>query len=70
MGGENPALDYIKQALLNHKYVVTANKEVIAKYGSELLEIARKNGVDILYEASVGGGIPLLLPLQARPVSK
>src|SRR4030042_3633601 len=64
MGGENPALDSIKQALLNHKYVVTANKEVMAKYGSELLEIAQENGVDILYEASVGGGIPLLLPLR------
>ena len=64
MGGENPALDYIKQALLNHKYVVTANKEVMAKYGSELLEIAQEKGVDILYEASAGGGIPLLLPLK------
>ncbi len=64
MGGENPALDYIKQALNNHKYVVTANKEVMAKYGAELLEIAREKGVDILYEASVGGGIPLLLPLK------
>lgn len=64
MGGESPALDYIKQAISNHKYVVTANKEVISKYGSELLEIAQDNVVDIHYEASVGGGIPLLLPLQ------
>jgi homoserine dehydrogenase len=64
MGGENPALDYIKQALLNHKYVVTANKEVMSKYGSELLKIAQEKGVDILYEASVGGGIPLILPLK------
>ncbi|MFC1925257.1 homoserine dehydrogenase [Chloroflexota bacterium] len=64
MGGESPALDYIKQALSNQKYVVTANKEVIAKYGSDLLEIAQEKGVDILYEASVGGGIPLILPLQ------
>lgn len=64
LGGESPALEYIKQALSNHKYVVTANKEVIAKYGSELLEIAQEKGVDIRYEASVGGGIPLLLPLQ------
>ena len=64
MGGENPAFEYIKQALHNHKYIVTANKEVMAKYGSELLGIARENGVDILYEASAGGGIPLLLPLK------
>jgi len=64
IGGEHPASGYIKQALLNGKYVVTANKEVIAKHGSELLEIAQERGVDILYEASVGGGIPLLLPLK------
>jgi len=64
IGGEQPALGYIKQALLNGKYVVTANKEVIAKHGSQLLEIAQEGGVDILYEASVGGGIPLLLPLK------
>ncbi len=64
IGGEHPALGYIKQALLNGKYVVTANKEVIAKHGSQLLEIAQERGVDILYEASVGGGIPLLLPLK------
>jgi homoserine dehydrogenase len=64
IGGEQPALGYIKQALLNGKYVVTANKEVIAKHGSQLLGIAQERGVDILYEASVGGGIPLLLPLK------
>jgi len=64
IGGENPSYQYIKQALISHKYVVTANKEVMAKYGSELLEVAQENGVDILYEASVGGGIPLLLPLR------
>lgn len=64
MGGETPALDYIKQSLSNHKYVVTANKEVIAKHGTELLELAQENGVGILYEASVGGGIPLLMPLR------
>ncbi len=64
LGGEEPALEYIKQALHNGKYVVTANKEVMAKHGPELLEIAQTEGVDILYEASVGGGIPLLLPLK------
>jgi homoserine dehydrogenase len=64
IGGEHPALEYIEQALLSGKYVVTANKEVIAKHGSQLLGTAQEKGVDILYEASVGGGIPLLLPLK------
>jgi homoserine dehydrogenase len=64
IGGEQPALGYIEQALLDGKHVVTANKEVIAKHGSQLLGIAQERGVDILYEASVGGGIPLLLPLK------
>jgi homoserine dehydrogenase len=63
IGGEQPALEYIRQALLNGKHVVTANKEVVAKHGSELLRMAQEKGVSILYEASVGGGIPLLLPL-------
>jgi homoserine dehydrogenase len=56
-------LEYIRQALLSGKHVVTANKEVVAKHGSELLRMAQEKGVSILYEASVGGGIPLLLPL-------
>ena len=64
IGGEDPALGYIKQALLSGKSVVTANKEVISKHGLELLSIAQQKGVDLLYEASVGGGIPLLLPLR------
>ena len=64
MGGEHPALEYIKQAISNGKHVVTANKEVIAKYGYELLSLARKHHVDIRYEASVGGGIPLISPFQ------
>lgn len=64
IGGEQPAAAFIKQALLSGKYVVTANKEVIAKQGPELLEIAQQNGAGLLYEASVGGGIPLLLPLK------
>jgi len=63
IGGENPALEYIKQALSSGKSVVTANKEVMAKRGLELLEMARQSGVGLHYEASVGGGIPLLLPL-------
>jgi len=64
MGGEHPALEYISQSLQAHRYVVTANKEVMAKHGEELLTTARDSGVAIMFEASVGGGIPLLMPLQ------
>jgi len=64
MGGEHPAYEYIKAALASGRYVVTANKEVMAKHGPELLALARRNSVDILYEASVGGGIPLIAPLK------
>jgi len=64
MGGEEPALTYIKQALNNKKHVVTANKEVISKYGKELLELAQQNKVNLLFEASVAGGIPIIIPLK------
>lgn len=64
IGGEDPAAAYIESALKNGKHVVTANKDVMAKFGPELLQLADQNGVEILYEASVGGGIPLLLPLK------
>jgi homoserine dehydrogenase len=64
MGGEHPAYELIRDALTSSRYVVTANKEVMAKHGPELLELARARGVDILYEASVGGGIPLIAPLK------
>jgi homoserine dehydrogenase len=64
LGGENPAYDYIKWALESGRYVVTANKEVMAKHGPELLALAQEKGVDILYEASVGGGIPIIAPLK------
>ena len=64
MGGEQPALEYMKQAIANGKHVVTANKEVIAKYGYELLSLAQKRNVDLRYEASVGSGIPLISPFQ------
>jgi homoserine dehydrogenase len=64
MGGENPAYDYIKQGLAAGRYVVTANKEVIAKHGPELLALAAEAGTDILYEASVGSGIPIISPLK------
>jgi len=64
MGGESPAYDYIKQSLSRGRYVVTANKEIMAKHGPELLALAAKAGCDILYEASVGGGIPIVSPLK------
>ncbi len=62
--GEDPAFDYTRRALKAGKYVVTANKEVMAKHGPELLALAREHGVDLLYEASVGGGIPIIAPLK------
>lgn len=64
IGGEQPACNYIKKALEKGKHVVTANKEVVAKHGTELKETARRNGVCLYYEASVGGGIPLVAVLE------
>jgi homoserine dehydrogenase len=62
--GEHPALEFISRALEAGKYVVTANKEVMAKHGSHLLTLAHDRGVDLLFEASVGGGIPIIAPLK------
>lgn len=62
IGGEHPALEYITAAIRSGKHVVTANKEVISKHGYELCSLARKHGVEIRFEASVGGGIPLIAP--------
>ena len=64
IGGESPALQYIEKAISGGKHVVTANKEVIAKHGAKLLASAQQNGVRLFYEASVGGGIPLIGPFQ------
>ena len=64
LGGESPAWEYIKDAISKGKHVVTANKEVMAKHGLELLTSAAEHGVNLLYEASVGGGIPLISPLK------
>ena len=64
MGGESPAAECIAQALSAGKSVVTANKEVMAKHGPRLLELAREHGVELRYEASVGGGIPIIGVLQ------
>ena len=60
IGGESPAAQYLEGALLAGKHVVTANKEVMAKRGPELLSLAQRKGVNLLYEASVGGGIPII----------
>jgi homoserine dehydrogenase len=62
IGGENPAFDFIKRCITAGKHVVTANKEVMAKHGYEILQLARDNHVDVRYEASVGGGIPVISP--------
>ncbi len=64
LGGESPAWEYIRDAMLTGKHVVTANKEVMAKHGVELLTLAAEHQVNLLYEASVGGGIPLISPLR------
>ena len=64
IGGEHPALEYIRECLTSGKHVVTANKEVMAKHGCELLALAKEHQVGLRYEASVGGGIPLIAPLQ------
>ncbi len=60
MGGSEPAAEYFRRALISGKHVVTANKEVMAKQGAELLDLARANGVNLLFEASVGGCIPIV----------
>ncbi len=64
IGGENPALEYLTRALSDGKQAVTANKEVIAKHGAKLAELAREHGVGLRYEASVGGGIPIISRFQ------
>jgi homoserine dehydrogenase len=64
IGGEHPALEYITRALSGGRHVVTSNKEVIAKHGVELLALAQRHGVGLQYEASVGGGIPLIAPFK------
>ncbi len=63
MGGAHPASDYTRAALEAGKHVVTSNKEVVATFGTELLALAAQHGVRYLFEASVGGGIPVLRPL-------
>ena len=64
MGGAHPAYDFTYAALKAGKHVVTSNKEVVATFGVELLELARQNQVSYLFEGSVGGGIPIIRPMQ------
>ena len=63
MGGLEPAYTFVKTALLQGRSVATSNKELVAKYGAELIGIAEEKKVNFLFEASVGGGIPIIRPL-------
>lgn len=63
MGGINPAYDFSKRALAGGKSVCTSNKELVATHGPELLRLARENKCNYLFEASVGGGIPIIRPI-------
>lgn len=65
MGGLHPAYEYMKQALINKKHVISANKDMIAEYFEELTNIAYENKVHLKYEAAVAGGIPILKPIQS-----
>lgn len=63
LGGLHPSYEYLKRAIENKINVVTANKDMLAEFGAELVSLAKENGVTIKFEASVGGGIPVLKPL-------
>lgn len=63
MGGLEPAFTFVSACLEKGKHVVTSNKELVAKKGDVLLDLAAKNNVNFLFEASVGGGIPIIRPL-------
>ncbi|OUO38785.1 homoserine dehydrogenase [Flavonifractor sp. An306] len=63
IGGAKVALDFTRRALMAGKSVVTSNKELVAEHGCELLRLAQEKGVSYLFEASVGGGIPIIRPL-------
>lgn len=63
IGGLNPAYRFVKESLLAGKSVVTSNKELVSVYGDELLAIAKEKNLNFLFEASVGGGIPIIRPI-------
>ena len=64
IGGINPAKELIETAIKNQKHIVTANKELLAKHGQELFELAKQNNIVILYEAAIAGGIPIIMPVK------
>ena len=64
MGGVNPAKDFILKAMAHGKHVVTANKDVVAQFGHDLFDAADAHQVDFLFEAAVGGAIPIIMPLK------
>lgn len=64
IGGIHPAYEVVKEAILHHKQVVTANKALLAKHGNELFKLADENHVQIMYEAAVAGGIPIIKVLR------
>ena len=64
MGGLEPAREYMLKAMEHGKNVVTANKDVVAQFGKEMFAMAEKHDVDFMFEASVGGGIPIITPLK------
>lgn len=68
MGGIDPARQYVLEAIERGKSVVTCNKELMAKHGSEVLDRAKAQGVDVNFEGSVGGGIPIIQPLKQQLV--
>jgi homoserine dehydrogenase len=63
MGGQDPALDYIRKGISLGRHIVTANKEVMARHGPDILAMARQKGVQVLFEAAVAGGTPIVAPL-------
>ncbi|MBR5931641.1 MAG: homoserine dehydrogenase [Lachnospiraceae bacterium] len=63
MGGTHPAYEYVKEALERGKNVCTSNKALVADYGPELVKLAKEKSVNFLFEASVGGGIPIIRPI-------
>lgn len=65
MGGVEPAYTFVKRALLAGKNVTTSNKALVAKHGAELIAIAKEQNINFLFEASVGGGIPIIRPLNS-----
>lgn len=69
MGGLHPAYEFVKACLEKGKSIATSNKELVAEYGAELMELAEKQGANFLFEASVGGGIPIIRPLNQSVTS-